>query len=1321
MAMTDINNGEPYFLKADISKAGESTVSINKYIKMRAFDNGKILPVKWLDQRRVMNVNGMIPFIEGSVGQWSTDDNDNIVMAPDAVHRDWQGTAANTRDGGWADYILTDQMFTEEGIFYGFIGLMDGNGRRLTSINIWFRVLGDNLIFGLTQKYYSDKIEKFIRNSNARVNELINNSKTSIDNQVQASRDALTLAQGSIQTTIDAQKSLATQVAGMEQQIATQNIVTKKDFTDLSNQITQQITQMRDSGLEFFNNADDLRSKYPDGVSKLCVTLNDSHQWVYDYTNHVWNDAGVYSYGEIDPKLLKALYSTNPDNIIPNSTFDSVDLWNIGRTATNPSYYVERTNKGNALVINGYMAENSNNESWATTLPFAVTNVNQLSLGAEIALSGIDYASGSNASIEFAWDMPDGSISYYHRDIPSSFQDGEYHKITALHIDFPAGTPQTMHIGFVFYGNGQLKIRCPQANFGPTLNPYSASDLFDKMAQSSDNLLIGQNLTDWDRTYLGAAQVIGNKDGSITIDGTANPVGEYHWLASNIINVSSELSLNLKTIVSANATEDYGAYVEIAQFDQNQVALANIDKYFPNSYEWKSFNFNHVELDPTTVYVQIRFVIKGQSKLLVNCIELKQNHGISKVVKFPNTNWSAYTPSPKLVVSKDTTITSHGKPTTKIRSSIDGFHGLVSGYIPVTPGENISIQALACTSADRSNSNAFIEVSQYDDKLQSQASNNIDINVPTNNALQELIANDISLESTTRFIAIKALVKGNASLNIAELDYQFNQSYSSENESNLFGNAKIAQGYTFTPKDATTAGDTLTISTRNKNGSYTAWYSPIIRVTPGSTIDSTVNAKIGILPDNQGTAYYELRQYNKYYDTVDNSLNLDNYFVDTKNQFNKFKFTNRVANNTHWIQYALVVYGNADLQVNDVLAEYSKELDNTGEKKLPQLYIQSQSTIVDKWSDPVPFKFIDGARKVAGYVQFAAQGDSSKNYPKKNLKVKFFSDSQGKDKFKWKPKASWTKNHKFNIKANYIDATQARNIVNGQIVKSAYEVTPIVDSTVAKKLYKTQSLGQMEGFPIELYFDNGYYGLMTFNTKKDDKTFGMDSDIAGEEAITCETSSSNLDDPQIKIDGQKYATVVQDKASDELNTNWTRFLNFINTSTDEEFKASLSDYVDVNSLINLYLFGNWSHEWDFYNKSIIFLTYNTGAYFYAIPYDLDSTWSMLWNGSQIDSNLIDFAWITGSNNQNKLLLRLYANFKPEIAAQWQKLRNSVWRNDQATRAFKDYIDAIPEEAYERDQNKWPDIPSKKITDYAQIQQSIIERGNAMDKFMEGLK
>ena len=390
------------------------------------------------------------------------------------------------------------------------------------------------------------------------------------------------------------------------------------------------------------------------------------------------------------------------------------------------------------------------------------------------------------------------------------------------------------------------------------------------------------------------------------------------------------------------------------------------------------------------------------------------------------------------------------------------------------------------------------------------------------------------------------------------------------------------------------------------------------------------------------------------------------------------------------------------------------------ESKLPRLLIHSKTNISDKWSDTVPVTFVDGSRTVNAYLQYAMQGDSSRSYPKKNLKVKFFSDAAGKNKLKWKPKSSWTKNSKFNIKANYIDATQARNLVNGQIVKRAYAVTPIADKVVAKKLLKTQSLGQMEGFPIELYFDDVYYGLMTFNIKKDDKTFGMDSDKATDEVITSETPSSNLDNVAAKIDGSVYGTEIHDSASDEINANWTKFLTFINTSNDADFKAKLSDYLDVNSIINVLLFGVWSHEWDFYNKSILFLTWDSGKSYFAIPYDLDSTWDLMWNGSAIDDDLTDLSWINGSNNQNKLLHRLYDNFKPEIKAQWEKLRSGVWQTDKALNMFKTYIDAIPESAYEKDQQKWHDIPSTKITDYGQIQQSIIERGNAMDKFMEGL-
>ena len=306
MAMTRVNNGEPYYLKADISKAGESTASINDYIKMRVFDNGKILPVKWFDQNVVMNVNGMIPFIEGSVGQFSTDDNDNIIMAPDAVHRDWQGTAANTRDGGWADYILTDQMFTEEGAFSGYIGLMDGNGRRLTSINIWFKVLGDNLIFGLTKKYYSDKIEKFIRQMQAKANDAFRDFNEQGAAAIQKLNDDYTArtqeAQNALTKATSDLNGYAVTVENMDSQIKAKALATKPDLDQAKSDITK-IVEDKTANLEKVAKAnfntiaslDQLKKDHATGADGYWITLDTKHMYIWSGSD--WIDLGTAGIG----------------------------------------------------------------------------------------------------------------------------------------------------------------------------------------------------------------------------------------------------------------------------------------------------------------------------------------------------------------------------------------------------------------------------------------------------------------------------------------------------------------------------------------------------------------------------------------------------------------------------------------------------------------------------------------------------------------------------------------------------------------------------------------------------------------------------------------------------------------------------------------------------------------------------------------------------------------------------------------------------------------------------------------------------------------
>ena len=293
MTMTSVNHGEPYFLKADISKAGQSSASINDYIKMRVADNGKILPVQWYDQGRVMNVNGMIPFMEGAVGQWHTDDDDNIVMAPDADYRDWQGSAANTRDGGWADYILTDQMFTQKGIFYGKIGLMDGNGRRLTSIDIWFRVLGDDVMFGLTQKYYSDRVEKLIRQIEDKTDQVIKEARDTYTKETQATRDALKAKNAEVEATRAEQRILGNQLDTYKDQIERNEIVRRSEFLTSSEALSASIGDRLSkisTNPEVFDNFPQLSAAYPNGKEGLFFVAETKH--LYTYANGKWQDRG---------------------------------------------------------------------------------------------------------------------------------------------------------------------------------------------------------------------------------------------------------------------------------------------------------------------------------------------------------------------------------------------------------------------------------------------------------------------------------------------------------------------------------------------------------------------------------------------------------------------------------------------------------------------------------------------------------------------------------------------------------------------------------------------------------------------------------------------------------------------------------------------------------------------------------------------------------------------------------------------------------------------------------------------------------------------
>ena len=1340
MGVNIVNNGNPYFFRFDIAKEGGMDARITDYLKTRVNDNGKKVPVKWFDQGQVMDVHGMSPFIQGGVGHWTPDENNELLPGSDVVYRDWQGTPADVTDDGMVYYTLEDQFFCKQGQFKGIFGLRDANGNVYSSVNIIFEIQGNDFRIHQTTEYYSSELEKMKSKFKNDTDQVINDAKASYTAETQAVREDLNIAKDSIQATIDTQQGLSTRLAGMQQQIATNDIVTRPEYQQLSNQLTQQVTEMKESGLEFFNTIDDLKAKYPQGANKLCVTLNDSHQWVFDYAQGVWNDAGAYNYGTIDPKLLNSAYQNNSDNLVPNSDFKDLECWTAGRVATDPSVYIDSTNSingANTLIMNGFVEEGTTNESWliSQSQPFSE---NVVSIGAEINIQGLDTQTGDTAGIELNMVDANGNITRWTYNLTNSL-DGEMHRVIWDNIVVQPGTVK-VYIGFKMFGLGQFKIRRPQLNEGATVLPYSTGELANDLTTS--NLLAKYPITKW-KGFAESSQIKVDSQntwkGSKTLSIIENQAQNFNFPESPLIKVTpgSQISLIVPAYGDVDVIHGAKAYLEIDQFDDigllENTAIRLTNNVNLNSKKFREISWNDITLGNATTYISVKFVTYGNVNVHVGNIELYQNQftfskrKVNQVllneqpfVNYPITDWVQNFTLANDPFSIDNTLCDEqGDATVKIETGLASTLNdwcMLNVNRLIKASKYFSFKFSYLLKMDQAKGNVKVFIRQYSAKNeQLDYSKEIDFNLSPQENLTEVEFDHIKLNNDTRYIDIGVYGIGQFEGNFSNFE-KVNTSYSSDNVvSKLnFSNFNISEK----PNDVdiTRSLENVTVQSKNHTTDRTYLYSYSIQVEPNS--DYTVSLPIDYTLKDDGNCYLEVEQGSSPEEAQSyNLLAVFNFSNKTK----KYTFNLHTGSQTNFISFRLVIYKLAIVTLSELKLCKGKAINNL-ERILPQLDIQTNEEVGSDWQNG-KFTFDDKDRHLTGYVQLAIQGDSSRAYPKKNFKLKFFKDDGYKNKLKWKPKADWDTNHKFNLKANYIDATQARNLVNAAVFKDATAITPLEHDS-QYPLLKSQDLGQMEGFPIELYFNGNYYGLMTFNTKKDDKPYGLDSDNLATEGLTCETSESNLGDPSMTIDGKSYATIVQDSASDDLKNNFKKMLTFVKESSDEDFKAKIGNYIDVKSAMNCMLYGTYSHMWDFPNKSLILLTWNSGLTWYITLYDLDSTWNLYWNGSKLTTESvfdfnhpesIDLSW------GNALFKRIFANFKPELKAQWEKLRTSVWRNDQISSKFKNFINSIPEEAYEREQQKWPDIPSKKITDFGQIQQSIIERGEAMDKFMKGLQ
>ena len=379
-------------------------------------------------------------------------------------------------------------------------------------------------------------------------------------------------------------------------------------------------------------------------------------------------------------------------------------------------------------------------------------------------------------------------------------------------------------------------------------------------------------------------------------------------------------------------------------------------------------------------------------------------------------------------------------------------------------------------------------------------------------------------------------------------------------------------------------------------------------------------------------------------------------------------------------------------QYLDYIAEHGIVGSNS---TLPKLFLTGDTTGISK-KNAVDMKveYVNSGKNFTDKCTLKYQGTSSLNYPKKNFTIKLGS----------KVDLGFGQQKKYCLKANYIDHSHARNIVSArlwsEIVKSreSYNKLPV-------QLKNSPNNGAIDGYPIKLYLNGKYEGLYTLNVPKDAWMFGMD-DSKDEHCVLCgEDYGSGCFRAPAKIDGEDWSDEIHDTVPTTILTRWNEVIDFVMNSTDEEFKAGIDNYIDLQSLIDYYIFAYVSCGIDSMGKNQIYCTYD-GVKWYASMYDMDSTWGLYWNGSSFVSAEYkcqeEYESMVDGRPGNLLYLRLVNVFSKEIIERYNTLRKSVLSIKNIICKFEEFTDLISSDLYTEDGEIYTGIPSKTTNNIKQI-------------------
>lgn len=352
------------------------------------------------------------------------------------------------------------------------------------------------------------------------------------------------------------------------------------------------------------------------------------------------------------------------------------------------------------------------------------------------------------------------------------------------------------------------------------------------------------------------------------------------------------------------------------------------------------------------------------------------------------------------------------------------------------------------------------------------------------------------------------------------------------------------------------------------------------------------------------------------------------------------------------------------------------------------------------------------------------QGNSSVRlgYPKRNYTIKLdeaFNVGYGKQK-------------KYCLKANWIDPSMARNVVSarlwGQVVASR--------ANVPAKLATAPNYGAINGMPCVIEINGEFEGLYTLNIPKDGWMFGMGEGTA-EYIVAGESNSrqSSMFREEPTFAGSEVANTLDfsveykpdDVSDDTVKESFKTAVNAVRAIADgATWENAVAEYIDVDSVIDYYIFICCISGHDNLSKNILYATFD-GVKWLMSAYDLDTTYGSNPYGKK-NGNVPALYSVKNDRTQfyeaaakmHKLFSCVYHYSCEKLKARYKELRSTVLSDENVWYEFNNFINTISRNVYNMDAEKWQTMPGTSTANIANYMNYYRMHCAYLDKEIEAL-